>query len=125
MNDKPTTGEPKLDYEGRQEVNRLMEEAQDDLEGVLFRLVAALAAEREKREAWETAYKQAFDVGQQLREQLAADTSDQMKAQLAIEIGLIRSVLSTLIQWLAQSATGVISISDAKSLLEKLDSINK
>ena len=88
-------------------------------------ITAALAAEREKREAWETAYKQAFDVGQQLREQLAADTSDQMKAQLAIEIGLIRSVLSTLIQWLAQSATGVISISDAKSLLEKLDSINK
>ncbi len=50
--------------------------------------------------------------------------SDQDRAQLAIEIGLIRSVLLTLISWLAQSSTGVISIEDARELLEKLESIN-
>jgi len=42
-------------------------------------ITAALAAEREKREAWETAYKQAFDAGQQLREQLA-DVKEIIKA---------------------------------------------
>ncbi len=50
--------------------------------------------------------------------------SDQDRAQLAIEIGLIRSVLLTLISWLAQSSTGIISIEEARELCEKLESIN-
>jgi hypothetical protein len=51
--------------------------------------------------------------------------NDQERAQLAIEIGLIRSVLSDLIVWITQSSTGVISATDAMKLLDKLDSVNK
>ncbi len=50
--------------------------------------------------------------------------TDQERVQLSIELGLIRSVLSTLIAWLAQSSTGVISPQEARTLLDKLESIN-
>ncbi len=61
---------------------------------------------------------------EQMSDQPKPTQDEQIRAHLAIEIGLIRSVLATLISWIAQSSMGVISTHEAKELLEKLDSIN-